>query len=293
MKSFLIPLFICVLGIQIGVSQTSLNDYHYVVVPDQFEFLRGKDQFQVNSLTVWLLNKNGFNAYLDSQLPLSLRKKPCKGLKAVVVTKENFIAFKANIVFTDCMGAVVYTSDEGRSKDKDYRKAYHEAVRKAFESITALNVTQLPLDTLDEDSDPVVSVIQDDSGGISSGGAPAVTAVITEVKDTTDGITSDETPNTVQSESTAMVAINEVTKEVPTATTMQFKEYTLVPNQKNFDILYKGTLIGAAKPTANAGVYLVTTDQFSGVGYPTDDGFVIEREIEGMDQNIKMIFIRK
>lgn len=301
MKSFVITLFIGVLSVQMGVGQTSLNDYHYVVVPDQFEFLKGKDQYQVNSLTVWLLNKNGFNAYLDSQLPLALRRKPCKGLKAVIQTKENFLAFKSAVVFTDCFGNIVYTSEEGRSKDKDYRKSYHEAIRQSFESITALNITQLPLDAIEDDSEPAVTVTSDESGGISSGGTPAVAAV-TETEDS-GGISSGGQPAMAQTQdledtdTDIYETIDEVVEEVEEVKTeviiaLYFKDYMLTPTGTDFDIHFKGDYIGKAKSTSNKGVYIVNTSQFTGVGYSIDQGFVIEREIEGMDQTIKMTFTR-
>ncbi len=278
MKSFIISLLLCVLSIQIGVSQSSLNDSNYVVVPDQFEFLSGEDLYQVNSLTVWLLKKSGFNAYLDSQLPLYLRKMPCKGLKAVVSANENMIRTKTRIVFTDCMGNVVYTSDEGQSKEKDYRKSYHESIRESFISIESLNVKQQPLAEVNElvnDTDSIVVPL-------------VIEQAITETETVVTPVGSNNT-NAKVLETVAVVAT--VDKEITTP--LQFKEYSLTPHQKGYDVMYKGTFIGTIKPTSNTSVYLVNTSQFSGVGYAADQGFVIEREVEGMDQIIKMTFTRK
>ncbi|MEP2936735.1 MAG: hypothetical protein ABJM06_03380 [Gilvibacter sp.] len=293
MKSLVITLFLCVLSAQIGKAQASLSDYNYIVVPDQFEFLKGKDQHQVNSLTTWLLNKNGFNAYLDSQLPLYLRKLPCRGLKAVVVAKENFLVLKTTVVITNCEGTVLYTSDEGRSKDKDYRKSYHEAIRGSFESITTLGVNQIKLTEEEVKPEPMITAVKDvkeDSGGISSGGTP--TLAIKEVDDTSEGISSGG------KEQAAVAMASEVTEGAAEAvltelTKLTFKDYTLVAAQNSFDVLYKGAKIGTAKPTSNKDVFLVSTSQFSGVGYPTAQGFVIEREIEGMDEIVKMTFTRE
>ena len=38
-------------------AQLSINDYKYISVPDKFDFLKSKDQYQLNSLTVFLLQK--------------------------------------------------------------------------------------------------------------------------------------------------------------------------------------------------------------------------------------------
>ena len=37
-----------------GFSQQTVNDYSFIEVPELFEFLRGKDQYQLNSLTKFL-----------------------------------------------------------------------------------------------------------------------------------------------------------------------------------------------------------------------------------------------
>ena len=41
-------------------AQLSINDYKYVSVPDKFDFLKSNDQYQLSSLTKFLLKKNGF-----------------------------------------------------------------------------------------------------------------------------------------------------------------------------------------------------------------------------------------
>ena len=38
----------------------NINDYKYVSVPDRFDFLKTSDQYQLNSLTEFLLKKNGY-----------------------------------------------------------------------------------------------------------------------------------------------------------------------------------------------------------------------------------------
>ncbi|HCL07258.1 MAG TPA: hypothetical protein DHV91_00685, partial [Flavobacteriaceae bacterium] len=41
-------------------AQTDLNQYKYVSVPDRFDFLKTSDQYQLSSLTQFLLTKKGF-----------------------------------------------------------------------------------------------------------------------------------------------------------------------------------------------------------------------------------------
>lgn len=120
-------------------SQKTLSDYSYVVVPDQFGFLEGKDKYQLNSLTKYLFNKYGFNAFLNSEVP---NIKRCDGLYADLEEDNSFFRTKLTIILKDCNGNVVYTGGEGNSKFKEYRRAYQDATRKAFESVERLNVQQ-------------------------------------------------------------------------------------------------------------------------------------------------------
>ena len=63
----------------IGFSQKSLNDYSYVIVPEQFEFLDAKDKYQLNSISNFLFNKHGFHSFLSDETPDAKR---CDGLYA-------------------------------------------------------------------------------------------------------------------------------------------------------------------------------------------------------------------
>lgn len=122
-----------------GFSQKSLNDYSYVVVPEKFDFVSEKDKYQLNSLTKFLFNKHGFNAYFERELP-DVRR--CDGLWAEVNGKPAMIRTKVFVILRDCNGEEVYRSEVGTSKLKAYNKTYTAALRKAFLSIEELGVQQ-------------------------------------------------------------------------------------------------------------------------------------------------------
>jgi hypothetical protein len=122
-----------------GYAQKSPGDYSYVEIPRLYEFLYEEDQHQLNSLTKFLFNKYGFNAYFSDELP---NVKRCDGLQAEVLGKSGLIYTKITVVLKDCNGVEVFRSEEGSSKRKEYKKAYHEAMRMAFASIETLGVQQ-------------------------------------------------------------------------------------------------------------------------------------------------------
>ena len=51
---------------------------------------------------------------------------------------------KLVIELLNCRNQVIFTSTEGRSKEKDYKKSYHQALRNAFESISSLHYKYSP-----------------------------------------------------------------------------------------------------------------------------------------------------
>jgi hypothetical protein len=128
-------------------AQKSLSEYAYVLVPQQFEFQRGVDQYQVNTLVRHLFREAGFNSIYDVELKGLPR---CEGLFADLVMDSNLFQTTFTVVLKDCNNNVVYFSDPGTSKEKEYRKGYHEAIRRAFRSIEILGVRQGDLDAFRE-----------------------------------------------------------------------------------------------------------------------------------------------
>jgi hypothetical protein len=131
--------FLLVLICTTAFSQKSINNYKYIIVPEKFDFFKVKDQYQTSSLTKFLFNKNSFTAFMsDEELPDDLAVNRCLALTVNVVDGSGMFTTKSVIELRDCYNTVVFKSKEGKSKIKDYKKAYHDAIRKAFNSVKAL-----------------------------------------------------------------------------------------------------------------------------------------------------------
>lgn len=137
-KIFISILFFT-LSSYVGFSQQSMSDYSYIEVPEVFDFQDKKDEFQLNSITKFLFDKHGFNAYYSKDLPNVTK---CDGLYADLETELGFIYTKIVIVIKDCNGVEVFRSAQGRSKLKEYSKTYNQALRNAFRSFEGLGVAQ-------------------------------------------------------------------------------------------------------------------------------------------------------
>ncbi len=153
MKKFFYFVLFCVNGL---IAQNTINQYQYVIVPSQFSFTKENDKYRLNTLTKLLLEKYGFKALLDSETrPKEIENADCEILYADVISTGNFIRTKLHVVLKDCKDKVVYQSAIGTSKDKEYKVAYNQALRAAFQSFDQLQYHYTP-----KKIDPVVQKIE-------------------------------------------------------------------------------------------------------------------------------------
>ena len=140
----LLAFTICFLTLN-GFAQTNLNTYKYVIVPNKFDFLKENDQYQLNSLAKFLFEKYGFEAIMEGgKYPDDLLKNRCLALKSNLLKDSGMFKTKLAIELKNCNDAVVFTSEMGESREKEYKKAFTEALRNAFNSIEALGYSYQP-----------------------------------------------------------------------------------------------------------------------------------------------------
>jgi hypothetical protein len=143
-KALYIFLFLFVVHFN-SFSQSSVNDYKYIIVPNQYEFLNEQDKYQINSLTKFLFNKYGYTAYMqDEEFPEDLSVNRCLGLMTDVVKENAFLKVKLRIDLKDCNGNVVHSSRIGETREKEYAKAYNFALRNAFITYQNMNYSYKP-----------------------------------------------------------------------------------------------------------------------------------------------------
>ncbi|AOW08217.1 hypothetical protein [Flavobacterium gilvum] len=138
MKSRLLFLFLLVSSY---VFSQSVNDYAAVLVPLNYDFLKSDNQYRLNTLTKFNLQKAGFVAYYTNEMiPEELNvNNRCNLLNVDVLKESAFLVTKLYVVLKDCYGKVVYKSEVGKSKEKEFDVAYVEALNKAFEYVYALH----------------------------------------------------------------------------------------------------------------------------------------------------------
>ena len=68
----------------------------------------------------------------------------CLALRSEVIKGTGMFKTKLNIELKDCNDQIVYTSEVGQSREKEYKKAYTEAIRNAFKSFETVEYTYVP-----------------------------------------------------------------------------------------------------------------------------------------------------
>lgn len=130
-KSFL---FLLILFVSYSYAQ-SVNDYKAVIVPLKYDFLNGENQYRLSTLTKFNLNKAGFVAFYNKEtFPLEYSNR-CDLLYIDVVKESGFLTTKLFITMKDCNEKIIFQSTVGKSKEKDYKIAYNEALNEAFQSV--------------------------------------------------------------------------------------------------------------------------------------------------------------
>lgn len=134
MKKLTILIFFWIIGFSFG---QNLNNYKYALVPEKFDFLKEKNQYQLNDLTKAAMRKYGFESYFVTEiLPKDISNE--NKLYVDVLENSSMIYTKLTIVLRDYTNNVLFSSLEGKSKEKDFNEAYNEAFRKAIKSFETL-----------------------------------------------------------------------------------------------------------------------------------------------------------
>lgn len=129
-------LIVFVLFTVVGRTQTSINNYKYVIVPERFSFSKEDNQYSLNSTVKFLLDQKGFSAFLGNrELPSMVVANRCNALTAELVQNSGMFVTKLTLLLKDCQGNIIFKSKEGKSREKEFSLAYNQALRDAFSSL--------------------------------------------------------------------------------------------------------------------------------------------------------------
>lgn len=121
----------------------NVNDFKYVIIPEQFSDFE-QNQYRLNYILLRLLEEKQYEVLKSDSLnwPQEVIQNPCLALNSDILRKKHFLKMKVELVFTDCSGKEI-GKFEGISSEKEYSKGYPDALRKASQTIRVSNPKEL------------------------------------------------------------------------------------------------------------------------------------------------------
>ena len=150
---------VIVLTVFSGYSQSSLNEYKYIIVPKKFEAFKKENQYKTSTLVKYLFTQKGFNTVYEDALPEDLISDRCLGLIVSLNNESSLFTTKASLVLRDCSSKQVLSTLSGKSRVKEYEGAYREAITEAFGTIRAMDYTYVPKQ---QNSEPITVSFKND-----------------------------------------------------------------------------------------------------------------------------------
>ena len=121
------------------MAQEQLNDYKYVIVPKKFDGFKRENQHQTSTLIKYLFTEKGFLTVYEDKIPNELNNNRCLGLLVNLIDDSSLFTTKTGLTLEDCQGKEVFATKQGKSKEKDYKTSFGEAIREAFTSFSIVN----------------------------------------------------------------------------------------------------------------------------------------------------------
>lgn len=121
-----------------------LNDYKYIIVPKKFNAFKNENEHQTSTLIKYLFVQNGFDVVYEGDYPEDLKNDLCLGVKVDLEDKSSLFRTRTSLVLKDCELKLVFRTQEGTSKLKEFKASYEEAIRKAFKSVDNIDYNYTP-----------------------------------------------------------------------------------------------------------------------------------------------------
>ena len=306
MKKLIFTLFL--LGIFMSSAQAQLNEYKYIIVPKKFDAFKRENQYLTSTLVKHLFVERGFTAVYEDALPEELNGNRCLGLTAQVKDESSMFVTKASLVLKDCQAKEVFATEQGSSKQKEFKLSYGEALRQAFKSFDGMDYSYTP-GSSPTSSEPVTVSFKNDVKKVDA----SVTAKVEEkeeVKEDMVAVSTVEKATVIEQEATPEQQSysnleprqSDVKKAPPSITVQEVTEDT--SGIEDMDVLYaqaipNGFQLVDSSPkvvlkllrTSRSNIYLAKNDLGNGLVYQQNGEWIFEY-YEGANLRVEKLNIK-
>lgn len=161
MKVRLLFLALFTLGLTSSI-YGQLNEYKYIIVPKKFDAYKTENKHLTSTTIKHLFTRKGFQAVYDDALPAELSQNRCLGLLVKLEDNSTMFSTKTALILKDCQSVEIFKTVEGKSKIKEFKAAYSDAIKKAFVSIEGLQYQYTPKELQTVVEEPITVSFKND-----------------------------------------------------------------------------------------------------------------------------------
>ncbi|UYW01538.1 hypothetical protein K5I29_00970 [Flavobacterium agricola] len=115
----------------LGLAQwvTAQTDTKTLVVENTLADLKTYNKYNLNEYTKSFLEKEGFVVFDEKDVPSELANNRCNAYYVNYEDDSTLFTTALKMTIKDCTGKLIYESEFGKTREKDYRVAYREVFR--------------------------------------------------------------------------------------------------------------------------------------------------------------------
>lgn len=120
------------------------ENYKKALIPAKFKFQSEENQYRLNATLKAYFTEKGFEAFLDNEpLTEGFSNENCNKIFVVLESNNSLFVTKLTLKIKDCKNSELFTSIEGKSREKSLAKAYNDALMQVLKSIKNLNFNKI------------------------------------------------------------------------------------------------------------------------------------------------------
>lgn len=114
----------------------------FILIPEVFDAFDKPNQYNLNNLALLAMEKQNIPVFHSIKKAIDL-PMDCNFLKMELIADHTFFYKKVTIIFKNCKGETVLSSNEGRSREKEFKLGYNMAFRDAEKSINYTTLKEI------------------------------------------------------------------------------------------------------------------------------------------------------
>lgn len=152
---------ILLFGLLFSMLLSAQENYEVVILPKKFEFQKSENQYNLVTLCKLFFEKEGFQVFYKEDLSEEeYFNNRCNYLYINLLDNGSMFTTKVSVEVKDCKNAILLSSKEAKTKEKDFNLAYNEVTREALIDLRGKLTIKNTFSSMPSENVAVVSAIK-------------------------------------------------------------------------------------------------------------------------------------